>query len=74
MTPVISIGNLEMGGTGKTPFVIWLINFLEDMELAGSVLTRGYKRKRKSHPVILDPVDLSGITAFESGDEPPPCR
>ena len=43
---VISVGNLRAGGTGKTPFVIYLINqFIEEYQLA--VLSRGYKRSTK---------------------------
>ena len=37
--------NIEMGGTGKTPFSIWLAQELEVMGLKGTILTRGYKRK-----------------------------
>ena len=41
--PVISIGNITTGGTGKTPLVIWLCNMLKDKTIACAVLTRGYK-------------------------------
>ena len=41
--PVISVGNLTTGGTGKTPLVIWLCNYLQDKGLHCSILTRGYK-------------------------------
>jgi len=41
--PVISIGNLTTGGTGKTPLVIWLCNYLRNKGLHCSILTRGYK-------------------------------
>ncbi len=41
--PVISIGNLTAGGTGKTPLVIWLYNFLQQKEFNCAILTRGYK-------------------------------
>ena len=41
--PVISIGNLTTGGTGKTPLVIWLCNYLQNKGLHCSILTRGYK-------------------------------
>jgi len=42
--PVISIGNITTGGTGKTPLVIWLANMLSRMDLKCFVLTRGYKQ------------------------------
>lgn len=44
--PVISIGNITAGGTGKTPLVIWLCNYLRNKGIHSSILTRGYK----SHP------------------------
>ena len=40
---VISIGNITVGGTGKTPLVIWLCKFLRQKEVRCAVLTRGYK-------------------------------
>lgn len=43
--PVISIGNLAMGGTGKTPLVRWLCRELAARGLRPAVLTRGYRRK-----------------------------
>lgn len=42
--PVISIGNLTFGGTGKTPFTIWLAQELAARGKQVSVLTRGYRR------------------------------
>jgi tetraacyldisaccharide 4'-kinase len=41
--PVISIGNITVGGTGKTPMVIWLCNFLQNRGVKCAILTRGYK-------------------------------
>jgi tetraacyldisaccharide 4'-kinase len=41
--PVISIGNITAGGTGKTPLVIWLCNYLQNKGIRCSILTRGYK-------------------------------
>ncbi|MGA1980177.1 MAG: tetraacyldisaccharide 4'-kinase [Sedimentisphaerales bacterium] len=45
--PVISIGNITTGGTGKTPLVIWLCKFLQQKEIQCAVLTRGYKTHSK---------------------------
>ena len=46
--PVISIGNITTGGTGKTPLVIWLCNLLHEKNIACAVLTRGYKAAKNS--------------------------
>jgi len=41
--PVISVGNITVGGTGKTPLVIWLCDFLRAKDIKCVILTRGYK-------------------------------
>ena len=41
--PVVCIGNLTAGGTGKTPLVIWLCNYLTSKGIQCAILTRGYK-------------------------------
>jgi tetraacyldisaccharide 4'-kinase len=54
--PVISIGNITTGGTGKTPLVIWLCNFITNKEINCSILTRGYKNPTgqiSDEPAIL---------------------
>lgn len=43
--PVISIGNVTTGGTGKTPLVAWLCNYLHGRGVKCAILTRGYKTK-----------------------------
>lgn len=63
--PVISIGNLSTGGSGKTPLVITLARALQQRGFAVDVLSRGYGR---SSTVALR-VDPSGTTA-DFGDEP----
>ncbi len=67
--PVISIGNLSTGGTGKTPVTIWMCEFLLEMGLRPAVLTRGYGRRGKSHgrvPLFGNPAELADLF----GDEP----
>lgn len=44
--PIISVGNLAVGGTGKTPHTEFILSFLQD-EWKTAVLSRGYKRKTK---------------------------
>jgi tetraacyldisaccharide 4'-kinase len=54
-TPVISVGNLAMGGTGKTPFVVWLSRSLSAAGLRPAILTRGYGRHGRQDPLIAAP-------------------
>jgi tetraacyldisaccharide 4'-kinase len=63
--PVVSIGNLSVGGSGKTPFVLLLGDLLKARGLKFDILSRGYGRK--SRGVAL--VDPSGSSA-DFGDEP----
>jgi tetraacyldisaccharide 4'-kinase len=62
--PTISVGNLSMGGTGKTPHVEYLIRLLKS-EFNVAVLSRGYKRK--THGFILAG---ENSTTYHIGDEP----
>ncbi len=48
--PVIVVGNITVGGTGKTPFVIWLVQFLKQSGFKPGVITRGYGGKAKYWP------------------------
>ena len=62
--PIISVGNITVGGTGKTPHVEYLVRLLKD-QFHVAVLSRGYKRKSKGF------VLASTKTAMpEIGDEP----
>ncbi|HUS19650.1 MAG TPA: tetraacyldisaccharide 4'-kinase [Terriglobales bacterium] len=63
--PVISVGNISVGGSGKTPFTVLLGQELQKRKLAFDVLSRGYKRK-SSGVKLVDPDGL----ASEFGDEP----
>jgi tetraacyldisaccharide 4'-kinase len=63
-TPTIVIGNLSVGGTGKTPMVAYLIELLSP-HYKIAVLSRGYKRKTKGI-VIAD----GSSSVFDIGDEP----
>jgi len=69
--PVISVGNLSVGGSGKTPIVAALARMLLDMGQRPAILSRGYARRRATDGVVvvsdgnrvLEPVE-------NSGDEP----
>lgn len=63
--PLISVGNLTLGGTGKTPFSISLANELKKRNYEPIILTRGYRGKIKG-PVIVS----SEASPEELGDEP----
>jgi tetraacyldisaccharide 4'-kinase len=63
--PVVSVGNLSVGGAGKTPFVILLGEMLRARGIRFDVLSRGYRRQSKG--VVL--VDPHGAAA-DFGDEP----
>lgn len=63
--PVIAVGNLTVGGSGKTPVVIWLVELLRSAGLRPGVVSRGYGRRAGGVRVL-------GATAdpAEVGDEP----
>ena len=62
--PVISVGNITVGGSGKTPHVEHLVRLLQD-KVKVAVLSRGYKRKSRGY-VLAD----KQSTARDIGDEP----
>ncbi len=66
--PVISIGNLSMGGTGKTPVVLYLAEKLKAAGHKPGILTRGYGRTSPDKHVAL--AAGTRIPVHESGDEP----
>ena len=63
-TPVISVGNITVGGTGKTPHVEYLVRLLKDQAKV-AVLSRGYKRKSSGFVLAGDDATVRSI-----GDEP----
>jgi tetraacyldisaccharide 4'-kinase len=63
--PVVSVGNLSVGGSGKTPFVIALGELLKARGIRFDVLTRGYRRKTRGVLVV----ETNGKAA-DFGDEP----
>ena len=70
--PVLSIGNITAGGTGKTPTVIFIANELIKRNLKVGILTRGYGRKFKRAVIICndDDKEKPDLNVDETGDEP----
>lgn len=62
--PIIGVGNLSVGGTGKSPMVEHLVRQLH-VEISVAVLSRGYKRKTRGYALAA-----TGTTALDIGDEP----
>jgi tetraacyldisaccharide 4'-kinase len=62
--PIVCVGNLAVGGTGKSPMVEWMIRVLQD-RFAIAVLSRGYKRKTRGYALAG-----ASTTALDIGDEP----
>jgi tetraacyldisaccharide 4'-kinase len=65
--PVISVGNLTVGGTGKTPSCLWLARALETRGLKVGILSRGYGGQR-SAPIVLAG-NGNGAAPLASADE-----
>jgi len=68
--PVISIGNITAGGTGKTPLVAWISRVVANEGRKVCVLTRGYRRANAQQRIVVS--DGSNVLAdvAQSGDEP----
>lgn len=64
--PVIVVGNISVGGTGKTPLVVWLAEFLRGRGLRPGIIARGYGSSAGNAPRQV----LAQSTAAEVGDEP----
>ncbi len=64
--PVVSVGNISLGGTGKTPMVKLLAEELSKRGLTVAILSRGYRGRRQVDPMVVEPsTDVRVV-----GDEP----
>ena len=66
---VISVGNITLGGAGKTPVVVFLAGFLKQKGCRVGVLSRGYKRKSKGVQIVSNGNSIRSHW-IEAGDEP----
>jgi tetraacyldisaccharide 4'-kinase len=64
--PVIVVGNISVGGTGKTPLILWLVERAKAMNLSVGVVSRGYGGQSDRYPLMVEADTLE----TECGDEP----
>lgn len=67
--PVLSVGNLHLGGTGKTPLVAAIARHFRDQGVRVAILTRGYRRQ-SSGVVLVSTGDGPLVGPSRAGDEP----
>jgi tetraacyldisaccharide 4'-kinase len=68
--PVISVGNLILGGTGKTPLVLYIARILKRHGRKPAILSRGYKGKAKAAVNVVSDSTNILLDAVMAGDEP----
>jgi tetraacyldisaccharide 4'-kinase len=68
--PVLSVGNITTGGTGKTPLVAWLARAVAREGKRACILTRGYGRSNPKSRVLVSDGERVLADAREGGDEP----
>lgn len=64
--PVIIVGNISVGGSGKTPLVLWLAQQLKNRGWRPGIISRGYGGKAADYPLTVN----ADTPASEAGDEP----
>jgi tetraacyldisaccharide 4'-kinase len=69
-SPVISVGNITTGGTGKTPIVEWIARAVAKEKRRACILTRGYGRVDAKRRVLVSDGEHISADAREGGDEP----
>lgn len=67
--PVVSVGNIMAGGTGKTPIVEWIGRYFSSLGKRVAILSRGYRRKTKGYILVTDGEKIF-VNPDECGDEP----
>lgn len=64
--PIIVVGNITVGGTGKTPFVIWLAKLLKSHGYRPGIVSRGVGGKKQVKPHLVSSADSSKIVGDEA--------
>ena len=64
--PCVSVGNISLGASGKTPLAEWILQLAVSRGMTPSLLTRGYRGRPPKYPLLVRPE----TPARESGDEP----
>jgi tetraacyldisaccharide 4'-kinase len=68
--PVILVGNLTVGGTGKTPIAMLAADRLRQAGMRPAIISRGYGGRRKTDPAVVGDGSSVLLDAAEAGDEP----
>lgn len=64
--PVIIVGNITVGGTGKTPLIIWLARFLREEGFKPGIISRGYGGNSENWPILLDDKSTADLVGDEA--------
>ena len=64
--PIVVVGNISVGGTGKTPLITYLVTQAREFGLKPAIISRGYGGRSTAYPLLLN----DNIAVEESGDEP----
>jgi tetraacyldisaccharide 4'-kinase len=68
--PVVSVGSLAVGGTGKTPLCMWIADRFSALGSRVFILSRGYRRRRGPSPLVVSDGRDVLVDVHEAGDEP----
>ncbi len=68
--PVVSVGNLTVGGTGKTPMAMYVANMLAEQGKKVAILSRGYRRTSRKTFLLVSDGESMFAGPHEAGDEP----
>lgn len=68
--PVISVGSISVGGTGKTPVCMYVAREFARRAVRVCILSRGYRRKGRTSPLVVSDGERVVATVEEAGDEP----